>query len=404
MLYYFFEEKEKGNNTVLVSFPLPLDGNKYIYMIISNILSKGCRRYKTKEVLKAKCEELDNVQIFNEWKIEGNRIFLNFYLNFKKDKSKEYKKEVLELFLLYINENLVVDGGFKEEYFKDAKKQVLNDIDINKKDSVNWGKEKITGILNHGFLYGEIEENRLYKMSTITNRELLRVWFDIKNDTSPLIQVCGEEDLKQLTKDILKKFMRISRLTKVNKKNMDMEYRETKESYDGENSVLIACLKSDFNLNNEYEKLLIPYNILFGRENARVKEVMREEGINANINEEIDSLSGIITLKFIGDLEEIDKVLEILKEEVNIINTGNFDEKEILGSINKTLSFIDNIDNDEIKYINFLVKAKCEDRNFNMASLISRIKECTFSDVKEGVKELKLISTMKIIEKHQKKG
>lgn len=404
MLYYFFEEIEQGEkNIVVLSFNLPLDENKYVYMAISNILAKGCRRYKTREDLRGRCKELEGTNIFNECKIEGDRVLLNFYLLFKYGKNEDEKREVLNLFLLYINENLVVNGGFKESYFKEAKDEIFTLIEERKNNPLYWGKEKMIGILQHGLLYTEIEENRLDKMNNISNTEMLRLWFDLKNNTSPIIQVCGESDLERLTKEILGKFMRISRIIPNKLIKRDETYLEIEEEYNGNKSVLILCIKSEFNIINNLEKLLITYNLLFGRNNSRLNKILKENGINGEVYSNLDYINGVISLEYIGDIKDIDIVLNKLKKEIALTETYIFDEKDILGAINKSLSIIEKISLDQYNYSMFLVITKSRDINYKLNGLKNRIKNLTLKDIQDGIEKMQLLLSMKFLSREKLK-
>lgn len=395
MLYYFFEEREDDlKNNMLISFPLPLDGNKYIYMMISKILSMGCRKYKTKKELESKCKKLDNAIIFNDFYIKGDNLFLNFFLSFKKGKSYEEKEEVLSTFFQYINENLVVDGAFKEEYFNKSKSELLDIIYKKRKNPLEYGEEKVIGNLKYEELYGEVEENSVYKLNRISNEGLLRLWFEIKNNTSPYILVLGEEELKELARSIFKKFMRINKIMPRKIYKINEDYVEKVEHYNGEKNLLICCIKSKFNISNNYEKFLIAYNILLGKENSLIKLRMKSEGIKEQIYSEFDYINGIITISYEGAHEEINMVSNIIKEELEKVS---FDEKDILGAMNKSLSYIENLYLDQYEYMNFLIKSKFVGYKDSIEKLKDKVKESTYKDISGAIESMKLIRTLKII-------
>ena len=117
---------------IKINFKEKVEREKIVYRnMLSLILLESCRKYKTKRLLDIECEELYNASIGSNTTITGNYQLLSFNNVFLNEKYTEVgmNEKTFQFFLNLIFDPLIIDNGFEETSFNNAKNYLLEDIE-----------------------------------------------------------------------------------------------------------------------------------------------------------------------------------------------------------------------------------------------------------------------------------
>ena len=116
---------------IKINFKEEVEKEKIAYRnMLSLILLESSRKYKTKRLLDIECEELYSASVGSNTTISGNYHLLSFNTVFLNEQYTEagMNKKTFMFFADLITDPLVIDNGFDEDAFNNAKNYLMEDI------------------------------------------------------------------------------------------------------------------------------------------------------------------------------------------------------------------------------------------------------------------------------------
>ena len=125
------------NNSICITVPLELDYKTTDYNLLAAILKRGCTKYPSTKVSSKYLQELYGAFFDIGISKKGEKLFLNFYIQLLDNKYAIYKEDLLKEAMLFLKEfidnSLIIDGKFNNEYFQTEKEnlkiQIVSRID-----------------------------------------------------------------------------------------------------------------------------------------------------------------------------------------------------------------------------------------------------------------------------------
>ena len=324
---------------IKINFKEKVEREKIVYRnMLSLILLESCRKYKTKRLLDIECEELYNASIGSNTTITGNYQLLSFNNVFLNEKYTEVgmNEKTFQFFLNLIFDPLIIDNGFEETSFNNAKNYLLEDIESYEDSPMRLAASN----LYHEMFEGTPIEYRVcgYKedLEKITKENLYEYYKELIKNNHIDIFVVGEFDSNEMKKIIENNF-NINTIKKPTTSHIinHNKFRKITNIVKSPKNMNQSILLFGFKLDNitEFERLytLAVYNsILGGSPDSKLfREVREKNSLCYSIS---STYSGINSYEIISagiNKKDYNKAVKLIKKEIKKMALGDFTEEEI---------------------------------------------------------------------------
>ena len=333
----------------------------------------------------------------------GDNQILKFYIEAIQDnclpKKENLLKKIINLLLEFVFNTRIENGKFNEEIFKVEKQNLRQTIEgiIDDKDYYSYETciNKMYGDNGFGlFKYGKIEE-----LDKISETELAMHYNKLIQSAKIDIYVSGNIDNNDIKK-IIEENENIKKLIPRNENYiLNNEYTENKQKLDK-----ISEFQEEKDI--VQGKLVIGLDILSKQENmqpiALVYNSILGDGANSmlfqNVREK-ESLAYSIKSKYIRqksnifiragiEIENYEKALNLIKEQISNIANGNFESKDIDNAKCYLISGIKAIPEDQGSELIFYINSEISKTENSLDFYIEKINQVTREDIIEFAKHI----------------
>ena len=370
--------------------------------LISAILRRGSKTMPTQEEISKNLEEMYGASFDCGLDKTGENQVLKFYIetindNFLPTKNKDLLKESLEKIFDIVFNPYTENDGFKEEYVEQEKnniKQIIEGkIDNKAKYAVDRCIEEMYKNKSFGlYKYGYIED-----LEKIDSKSLYSYYNELINNCKIDIFVSGIED--ENLENIIRSDENIKKLSEreaqYKMSNLEekpkVEENVVTESMDVTQGKLILGL--DVNIDKEELKsdTLIYNSILGGSANSKLFQNVREKAHLAYV-----ASSSYLRYKsniFINcgiEIENYEKALEIIKQQIEDMEKGNFTEEDLVNAKKGIIASIKTIDDEQDTQISFYFGQELSNLPITVEEYIKDVEKVTRGDVLNIAKKVSI--------------
>ncbi|MCI6737218.1 MAG: insulinase family protein [Intestinibacter sp.] len=367
--------------------------------LLPAVLKSGCSKYKTISQLTDREEELYGAYLSAGISKRGENQILGFSILSVNEKYLDEKilGQSIELLNEVINNPLVVDGGFNEEYLK-IEKEIRKDIIIGIiNDKANYAMNRATEIMFEGEPYSISGRGYVEDLDSINGVNLYEHYKKVLK-TSPIeIIVEGEFDEDEVVDLIKQKFtFERGEIIDIPKSEYYKEVEEVKqihETMDIAQGKLVMGYRCnvDYLDKQKYYSLLLGSRILGGGADSKLFINVREkESLCYTIYSTIQKNKSVMFICSGIEAENYDKTISLIKKQLQSIKDGDITETEIS---NAKIGFIDSLNslNDEIGRVSdFYFSQYIAKDNSSIEEIKDIINNVTKEDIIEAVKDVEL--------------
>lgn len=367
--------------------------------LLPAVLKSGCSKYKTISQLTDREEELYGAYLSAGISKRGENQILGFSILSVNEKYLDEKilGQSIELLNEVINNPLVVDGGFNEEYLK-IEKEIRKDIIIGIiNDKANYAMNRATEIMFEGEPYSISGRGYVEDLDSINGVNLYEHYKKVLK-TSPIeIIVEGEFDEDEVVDLIKQKFtFERGEIIDIPKSEYYKEIEEVKqihETMDIAQGKLVMGYRCnvDYLDKQKYYSLLLGSRILGGGADSKLFINVREkESLCYTIYSTIQKNKSVMFICSGIEAENYDKTISLIKKQLQSIKDGDITETEIS---NAKIGFIDSLNslNDEIGRVSdFYFSQYIAKDNSSIEEIKDIINNVTKEDIIEAVKDVEL--------------
>ncbi len=393
-------ESKFKTNLVSVYILRKLDRNEVTKnALLPGILKSGCNKYNTLGQLTNREEELYGSYLNAGISKRGEHQVLGFSILGVNEKYLDEKilGECIELLNEIINDPLVVDGSFNEEYLK-IEKDILKDSImgiINDKGS--YSMKRANEIMFEGEPYAISGKGYIEDLEHINGVNLYEHYREILK-TSPIeIIVEGEFEESEVVELIKERFTfdrgNIIDVPKEEFYKDIQEVKEVKETMDIAQGKLVMGYRCNVDYLDEekYYSLLLGSRILGGGADSKLFINVREkESLCYTIYSTIQKSKSAMMVCSGIEAQNYEKTVELVKQQVQKLKDGDITETEIS---NAKIAFINSLNslNDEIGRISdFYFSQSISKNKSNLDDIKNMINKSTKEDIVDAVKNIQL--------------
>ena len=393
-------ESKFKTNLVSVYIQRKLDRNEVTKnALLPGILKSGCNKYKTLGQLTDREEELYGSYLHAGASKRGESQVLGFSILSVNEKYLDEKilGQCIEFLNEIINNPLVIDGGFNEEYLNIEKEILKDSIMSIINDKGNYAMKRNNEIMFEGEPYSINGKGYIEDLDTIDRVSLYEHYKEVLK-TSPIeIMIEGEFEETEVVELIKEKFQfdrgNIIDIPKEEYYKEVDEVKEIKETMDIAQGKLVMGYRCNVDYLDEekYYSLLLGSRILGGGADSKLFINVREkESLCYTIYSTIQKSKSTMMVCSGIEAQNYEKTVNLVKEQVQKLKDGDITESEIS---NAKIAFINSLNslNDEIGRISdFYFSQSISKNKSDLDQIKNMINKSTKEDIVEAVKNIEL--------------
>ena len=328
--------------------------------LIPEVLKRGTENYKTQLDISKKLEDMYGAVFnFSREKV-GNFFVMKFYISTLENRylpeEKNLAQEGINLLADIVFNPLKEDGVFNAKYVEQEKENRKKEIESRKDDKDAYAYSRALEELMEdnpygSFIYGDIEH-----LEKIDNKNLYEYYqkllkeckidvfvdgFDVDEITLPeTMKEYGNPEFKQLSDEVKNKFLN--------------EVQEPKKVID-KLDVTQGKIDIGLRVSDEDKYAILVYNqILGGDANSKLFQNVREKnGLAYTVRSTYSKYNNFIMIRTGIQLENFDKCLKVIEEQLADLQNGKITEKEITDAKECIFAALREIDESQLATINF---------------------------------------------------
>lgn len=362
--------------------------------LISTILRRGSKNMTSQEEISKQMEDMYGASFdCGLDKMADNQV-LKFYIetindNFLPRNSENILKNSLEKILEIIFNPYIENDGFKEEYVEQEKNNIKNRIEGKIDNKARYAIDRCIEEMYKDEPYGLYKFGYIEDLEKIDGKNLYQYYKELINNCKIDIFVSGLID-EQIT-DLVKLNESIENLEerepkynipKITEKQQNQEENVITESMNVSQGKLILGL--DVNLENadlRYDTLL--YNsILGGTANSKLFQNVREKANLAYVaSSSYLRYKGNIFINCGIDIENYEKALELIKEQIENMKKGDFTEQEIENVKKGIVATIKTIKDEQDTQISYYFSQELSQEEVSIDEYIEKVNKITKQNI-----------------------
>ena len=380
-------------NLLAVFLSLPLTRDTVTKnALITAVLRRGTQTMPNQEIISRKLEEMYGSSFDCGIEKTGDTHTIKFYLEAINDEFLIEKENLLEesfkiLFDIIFNP-LVENGKLKEEYVNGEKENLKQIIEGKIDNKGAYALERCVEEMYKNKAYGLYKYGYIEDLEKITAEDLYNYYKEMISKCKIDIFVSG--NLPQNTIEMVEKNENIQKLNdrkielKDEEKDKTQKEKVITESMEITQGKLVIGMDVNSNIEN-LSYITMCYNtILGGGANSKMFQNVREKAslaYTAGTNylkrkQNIFIRAGI-------EIENYDKAVQIIKEQLNDMKNGKFTQTDIENAKNLIIATIENIEEEQDTEISYYFGQELSNSQVSVQEYIEKIKSVTKEQIVE---------------------
>lgn len=389
---HFIKTNKFKTNLFAIFLTVPLDRKNITQnALIPAVLRMGTANLKSQEDISIELENMYGATLDGGVEKTGDNQIIKFYLETLNDnflpKQEDLSKRAIELILDVVFNPLKENNTFKKEYVDSEKKTIQRLIEgkIDNKDMYAYTrcieemyKDKPYGL----YKYGYIED-----LSKINETNLYQSYINLLNESKIDIFISGNFENNEII-DTIKENINIKNLkeredkhvinTEETEKKEKVETKQIEESKDVTQGKLVIGLDIDFYKPDSKYAMCI-YNVILG-ESATSKmfqNVREKAGLAYSARSTYVRQKNNIYIRAGIEIENFEKALKIIKEQLEDMRNGKFTDEEIENAKKYMVSGIKNVQDEQDSEITYYMGQELSGKLLTFDEYIDKINDVT---------------------------
>ena len=361
--------------------------------LIPAILRRGTQNLRTQEEISKKLEEMYGAEFDCGLDKTGDNQVLKFYIetindNFLPQNDSSLLEESIKNILDIVFNPYIENQGFKEEYLEQEKNNIRQIIEGKIDNKARYALDRCIEEMYKNQNFGLYRFGYIEDIDKINATELYKYYKELISNCKIDIFVSGiiDDKLEQIIKEnenIVKANSREAKynLVKLEKKE-NVEIKKIVDNMDVTQGKLILGL--DVNIeDDEFRYAVSLYNsILGGSANSKLFQNVREKANLAYIaSSSYLRYKNNIFIKCGIEIDNYEKALNIIKEQLEDMKKGNFTDEDIENSKKGILAGIKTIDDEQDTQMTFFFGHEVTGQKITIEEYSEKIKKVSKQDI-----------------------
>ncbi|MFC4768126.1 EF-P 5-aminopentanol modification-associated protein YfmF [Effusibacillus consociatus] len=327
-------------NTIVVTFHTDLEeGKAAMHAMIPHVLMRGTENHPTSESIQLALSDMYGATLTGGVSKKGERQLVEFLCKVVNEKYLNNSEQLLEKGIQLLSEVLFHPvqeaGGFKADFVEKEKEQHAKRIDSLLDDKIVYAAERCLEEMTKGERFSIPKLGRKSDLDTIDARNLFDTYQELMKTAPMHVYVVGNVEPERVM-SLVQKYFPQDRTPKTNllPAQTDVVPRQVKEvvdQLDVNQGKLNIGLRTKVTHSDESYPALVVYNgILGGFPHSKLFVNVREKASLAYYaSSRLESYKGILYIQSGIQIEQYDKALQIIKQQLEEMKQGNLSDDEL---------------------------------------------------------------------------
>lgn len=362
--------------------------------LISSILRRGTMELKNQEEISKKLEEMYGAAFNCGLDKIGDNHVLKFYMDtinnlYLPNNSEDLLNLSIQNLLSIVFNPLVENGKFNEQYVEQEKNNIKQLIEGKIDNKARYAQDRCIEEMFKNENYGLYKFGYVEDLEKIDAKNLYEYYETLINECKIDIFISGkiDENVEQLIKENVQiqklkerepKFQK----TNISKKQMPKEEKEVTESMEVTQGKLVLGLDIDIHEEDLKYDVLVYNSLLGGSATSKLFQNVREKANLAYVaSSSYLRHKNIIIINSGIEIENYQKALEIIKQQIDEMKQGNFEEKELEDTKQSIIATIKTILDEQDTQITYFFGQELSENKITIEDYEKRIQKITKQDV-----------------------
>lgn len=368
--------------------------------LIPFVLERGTETWPTTRELVKYLENLYGADIISDISKRGERQVLQFLLEIVNPLyipgEKDLQRRGLEVLKEVLTNPVVEDGGFKESYVKREKEILKNLIEGLKNDKVSYAIERCIQEMCRDEKYGVFRLGRVQDLESIDKFNLYEYYLELLRKAPLDVFVLGEVDpedmfsLMEETFDFPREAVLEIEPTLIYKEVKEVRYREERLEVN-QGKITLGFRTNTAVKDDDYYALHFYNGILGGFPHSKLFQNVREKASLAYYSSSrLERDKGILLIASGIEINNYDRALEIIQEQVKSMKEGNINQYEFESTRAGLLNHVKVSEDNPFQIINRHLGGTISGRQETTEKVIEQINQVTIEDVVKVAEKIQL--------------
>lgn len=379
--------------------------------LVPAVLRRGCTKYPSIRNISLYLEELYGTSFDCGVTKKGENQIVQFYIEYI---SEKYINEDIDLtkkafdFLMEIITNPVKENGhFKNEYVNQEIDKLEELIKSRVNDKMHYAIDKCLEEMCIDEPFGIYDYGSLENLKSINSKDLFNHYLKFIKTLPIYVFVSGDIKPSQLDyiKDNLFKMGR-GMEKEITKSQIEVPVNKVKnviETFDvNQGKLSLGFRTNTYPDQDEYYKLILYNSILGGGIHSKLFQNVREkEGLAYYAFSRLEKFKGLMVISSGIEIENKDKTIEIINNQIKEIAGGNISEYEYESAIKSIETGMKSLKDSQLHLVDFYLSQFITNTDDNPDTVIEKVKNVSIKDVADIASNIKLDTVYFITNKKQ---
>lgn len=370
--------------------------------LLTAVLRRGTKNIESQVLISKKLEEMYGASFDCGIEKTGDNHIIKFYLETINEaflpEKEELDKKCIELLFDIILNPLVQNDGFKPEYLESEKKKLKQIIEGKIDNKRTYSFERCVEEMFKDEPYGLYKFGYVEDLEKITPQNLYQYYKELIKKCKIDIFVSGnlkDTDINNLIENNAEIKALEARTPEYveNKENSEKipvrEEKVVEEKMQVGQGNLVIGLSSNSQIKNEKFVMSVYNAILGGGANSKLFQNVREKNSLAyTAGSTFRRQKNTIFIRCGIEIENYQKALDTIKEQIEDIKNGNFTEEDIENAKKLIVSSVKGISSEQDTEITYYYGQELSDTFTTIDDYITKINNVTKSNIEEVAKEI----------------
>ena len=370
--------------------------------LLTAVLRRGTKNIESQVLISKKLEEMYGASFDCGIEKTGDNHIIKFYLETINEaflpEKEELDKKCIELLFDIILNPLVQNDGFKPEYLESEKKKLKQIIEGKIDNKRTYSFERCVEEMFKDEPYGLYKFGYVEDLEKITPQNLYQYYKELIKKCKIDIFVSGnlkDTDINNLIENNAEIKALEARTPEYveNKENSEKipvrEEKAVEEKMQVGQGNLVIGLSSNSQIKNEKFVMSVYNAILGGGANSKLFQNVREKNSLAyTAGSTFRRQKNTIFIRCGIEIENYQKALDTIKEQIEDMKNGNFTEEDIENAKKLIVSSVKGISSEQDTEITYYYGQELSDTFTTIDDYVTKINNVTKSNIEEVAKEI----------------
>lgn len=399
-LFWIQTQKFKTNSINIFFHDNLTNDNVSKNALVPAILRRGCIKYPSIRDISLYLEELYGTSFDCGVTKKGENQIIQFYIECISDKYTnediDLTKKAFDFLMEIITDPVKENGYFKNEYVNQEIDKLKELIKSRVNDKMHYAVDKCLEEMCIDEPFGIYDYGSLENLKSINSKNLFEHYLKFIKTLPMYVFVSGDLEPSQLDyiKDNLFKMDRDGE-KEIKEAKIEVPVDKVKniiETFDvNQGKLSLGFRTNTYPDQDEYYKLILYNSILGGGIHSKLFQNVREkEGLAYYAFSRLEKFKGLMVISSGIEIENKDKAIEIINNQLEEIVKGNITEYEYQAAIKSIETGIKSLKDTQLQLVDFYLSQFITNTDDSPDTTIEKIKNVSIKDVVDIASKIKL--------------